>query len=400
MAIIQGSPLFAALPPLAHRKLASNATLHTFHSGETIVRQGEKVEHLTVVADGLLKVLIMSPNRSQAILELLRPGDVFGLESCINQIATSAALEALSECETLHVERSLVEETLRLSPRFAQAALSALSATINRRTLQVSDLVFLELHQRLAKLLLGMLPATAGNEDSQLVTLRLPMQQLAQVVGAEPSAVREVMDTFQELGYIERVEGRGIRIRRREHLNRQLAQSASWAPLTKDTLHDTLTGLPNQAYFRMILASATAAKTQGESHLGAVLFIDLDDFKRINDTMGHGVGDELLIEVGRRIRACVRTNDTAARFSGDEFGVLLDGMSSQEEATHIAQRIVESLSNPYKLGGRVVITQASVGIAMYMASEDASVDAILHDADQAMYAAKSRGKGRFVLLGS
>src|SRR5207253_57235 len=218
VAIIQGSPLFARLPPLAIRKLASNASVHTFHSGETIVRQGEKVDCLTIVADGLLKVLITSSTRSQAILELLRPGDVFGLESCINQIATSAALEALSEGQTLQIGHRLIGETLNLSPRFAQAAITALSATINRRTLQVSDLIFLELHQRLAKLLLGLLPATGGNRDSQLVTLRLPMQQLAQVVGAEPSAVREVMDTFQELGYIERVEGRGIRIRRREHL--------------------------------------------------------------------------------------------------------------------------------------------------------------------------------------
>ena len=150
----------------------------------------------------------------------------------------------------------------------------------------------------------------------------------------------------------------------------------------------------------MILTSAAAAKTDGERRLGAVFFIDLDDFKRINDTMGHAVGDELLIEVGRRIRSCVRTNDTAARFSGDEFGVLLDGMTSEEEATLIAQRIVESLSNPYNLGGELVITQASVGIAMYIASEATSVAAILRDADQAMYAAKSRGKGRFVLLGT
>jgi len=124
-----------------------------------------------------------------------------------------------------------------------------------------------------------------------------------------------------------------------------------------------------------------------------VLFVDLDDFKTINDTLGHSAGDELLVSVAERVRACVRPCDLASRLGGDEFGILLD-TGGQEMAEHIANRLVESMQTPFFLNGREMPVHASIGIAC-AASGARSADELLSNADVAMYSAKAAGKRRY-----
>ena len=157
--------------------------------------------------------------------------------------------------------------------------------------------------------------------------------------------------------------------------------------------HDSLTGLPNRALFLDRLQQALDRSSR-EGVLHAVLFVDLDYFKIINDSLGHKAGDQLLTVVAERLRACVRPADTAARLGGDEFVVLLDNVMGVDDAISVAERITEALGVPIELGERQVVVGTSVGIAL---SEDheSQPDVMLRNADVAMYEAKKEGKGRY-----
>jgi diguanylate cyclase (GGDEF)-like protein len=156
--------------------------------------------------------------------------------------------------------------------------------------------------------------------------------------------------------------------------------------------HDSLTDLPNRALFLDRLQQALN-HSRRDHNPRAVLFIDLDNFKMINDSLGHKAGDELLKAVTRRLRACLRPGDTAARFGGDEFVVLLDDVAGVDDAVRVTERIIEVLGAPIELGGRQVFVRTSVGIALGDNSESRP-DILLRNADVAMYEAKKEGKAR------
>lgn len=160
-----------------------------------------------------------------------------------------------------------------------------------------------------------------------------------------------------------------------------------------DALHDSLTGLPNRALFLDRLRQCIDRKDR-ETRMDAVLFMDLDSFKVINDSLGHKAGDELLIEVARRLESCLRSRDTAARLGGDEFTVLLEEIDDPSDAVRVAQRIADELRVPFVLGEHEVFVTTSIGIAMN-ATAGALPDDLMRDADVAMYEAKSEGKARF-----
>ncbi len=161
--------------------------------------------------------------------------------------------------------------------------------------------------------------------------------------------------------------------------------------LARHAFHDALTGLPNRRLFLDHLEHAMwRAKRSGETH--AVLFADIDRFKYINDSLGHHAGDQLLMAIGERLRAALRPGDVLARLGGDEFTVLLEGVSSNDDAIAVAQRILREVSKPISLPeGHEVVATVSIGIAT--ASTDKTRDDVLHDADVAMYQAKARGRG-------
>ena len=162
--------------------------------------------------------------------------------------------------------------------------------------------------------------------------------------------------------------------------------------MRKQALRDSLTGLPNRAMFGRALEAALRYDPMG----AAVLFCDLDDFKIVNDTLGHGFGDRLLVEVAARIRATVRPPDVAARLGGDEFAILLRNADQPTGAVRVAERILESFTEPFVLDGQIVHSRLSIGIAL--AERGGDPQEAVRNADIAMYLAKSEGKGRYELF--
>jgi len=156
--------------------------------------------------------------------------------------------------------------------------------------------------------------------------------------------------------------------------------------------HDPLTGLPNRALFFNRLGQALARARRRDQTKVAVLFLDLDQFKVLNDSLGHEFGDALLLSVGERLRACLRPADTAARFGGDEFTVLLEDIPDASEASRVAERIRQELRRPFRLGGRDVFVTASIGVALNGASAGEEPGELLRNADLAMYRAKAAGR--------
>ncbi|MBW2476948.1 MAG: EAL domain-containing protein [Deltaproteobacteria bacterium] len=156
---------------------------------------------------------------------------------------------------------------------------------------------------------------------------------------------------------------------------------------------DILTGQPNRYLLQERLHHALVQAQRDESKVG-VLFVDLDHFKWVNDTLGHAAGDQLLIKVARKLQGCVRQGDTVARLGGDEFVIVLQGVGSDEELPHFAQRFIEVLSTPINLGGVEVMNSASIGIAIYPL-DGKDVDTLLRNADTAMYVAKDHGRNNY-----
>ncbi len=166
--------------------------------------------------------------------------------------------------------------------------------------------------------------------------------------------------------------------------------------LARQAFRDSLTSLPNRSLFMDRLAHAlTRTERRGEQL--AVLFLDLDRFKVVNDSLGHGVGDQLLIGVSQRLASCLRPEDTIARLGGDEFAILIEDVKDDKAPASVADRLTGELQQPFAVEGREVVITVSIGIAMSTAKRMTPED-ILRDADLAMYHAKGRGKARYEIF--
>ncbi|MCB0155458.1 MAG: EAL domain-containing protein [Anaerolineae bacterium] len=197
-------------------------------------------------------------------------------------------------------------------------------------------------------------------------------------------ACRGLVDTDKD-GNIYRLVGSMADINQRKETERKLIHNA-W--------HDALTGLPNRTYFMSHLERAIDRIKEHADYLFAVLFIDLDRFKIINDTLGHLAGDQLLVAISQRLKAQVRSSDTVARFGGDEFAILLDGINGSDEATKIAGRIQNAIAQPIYLMEEEIFSTASIGIALGSAEYEWPQD-ILRDADTTLYQAKAQGRAQY-----
>jgi len=167
--------------------------------------------------------------------------------------------------------------------------------------------------------------------------------------------------------------------------------------LLHDAFYDLLTGLPNRALFKDHLSLAVERGKRKNDYMYAVLFLDLDRFKDVNDSLGHSVGDDLLVSVAKKLEQRMRTTDTIARFGGDEFVILLEDLQDVDNASQVAEWILSELSEPFIFNNREVYINASIGIVINSIAY-LRADEVLRDADIAMYSAKARGKGRYVIF--
>jgi diguanylate cyclase (GGDEF)-like protein/PAS domain S-box-containing protein len=198
-----------------------------------------------------------------------------------------------------------------------------------------------------------------------------------------------VTPLFDERGNLAGMIGGSTDISERKALEAELERQAS---------HDPLTGLPNRRAFVDRLGQALRTRRRKGKRKVGVLFMDLDRFKTINDSLGHEVGDRILVNVAERIKNRLRPENVLARFGGDEFAVLLEDATDSSEALRVAQRIVESFREPFTLDDQQLIVSTSVGIALGTVHANDDPEGMLREADAAMYRAKEQGPGRYAVF--
>jgi len=223
------------------------------------------------------------------------------------------------------------------------------------------------------------------------VLVRVENQISLQLANAK---INELNQDLERRVYQRTTELKAVVRKLRQEINeRQRVQQQ----LVHDALHDHLTGLPNRALLveRIEFTIAHAKRNNGYQY--GLLFIDLDRFKVINDSLGHLVGDQLLVSVASLLQKCVRENDIVARLGGDEFVILLDGIKNLQDATSIGDRIQQELRTPIEVGGQGIFTSASIGIVFGSLEYTKAAD-VMRDADIAMYRAKDKGKACYAVF--
>ncbi|MBY5993263.1 EAL domain-containing protein [Ferrimonas balearica] len=231
-----------------------------------------------------------------------------------------------------------------------------------------------------------------GYDDKDLELMGFVSQHIS-------TAIERRQVLAQRVRYREELEQKVMERTREVHamnvdLQRQILQRRKAEhQLRHDALHDTLTGLPNRALLLSRLDQALKHIKRHANERFAVLFIDLDRFKLVNDSLGHLAGDQLLVAMAQRLTDCIRDNDTLARLGGDEFVILLDSIRNRAHVQEVSQRILEHLKQPIKLEGKEFYPGASIGITLADPHGETDSESLLRDADAALYHAKSAGRG-------
>jgi diguanylate cyclase (GGDEF)-like protein/PAS domain S-box-containing protein len=297
-----------------------------------------------------------------------------------------------------HVD-ALRESEERFRNAFAHAAGMGLVAA-DGRWIQVNKSLCEMLGYSEAELLLGTFQRVTHPDDLNLILEQLPKLregtipslQLEQRYFHKKGHLRWVLLSVTTVNDAQNQSGNLI-FQMQDISDRKQAEKK----LVHDAFHDALTGLPNRMFFMDQLKQSVQRVNRTQGLPFAVLFLDFDRFKIINDSLGHMVGDQLLIAIANKLKESVRPRDTVARLGGDEFTILLDSLRDPDDAIDLARRLLSNLSEHFKLPGREVFITASIGVALSTAGYE-HAEEVLRDADTAMYRAKSLGRARYEIF--
>ena len=303
----------------------------------------------------------------------------------------------LSSQELIQANRDLRRNVSLLQSTFESTADGILVVDGNRRIISYN--------QRLAQMWQLSAEVLAHHDDDLVLEhvmglLRHPDPFLAKVRELYSSPLAESFDVieltdgrvFERYSIPQKIDG--VPVGRVWSFRDITARKKAEEQLLHDAIHDGLTALPNRTLFLDRLEHAIRRSQRALKHVFALLFVDLDRFKVVNDSLGHLAGDELLVSLADRLRACVRPADTVARLGGDEFTILLDVIAHPEEAIIAAERIQRAVAAPFNIRGTEIFTTASIGIAV-SAPHYVQPEEMLRDADIAMYRAKAKGRAGY-----
>jgi diguanylate cyclase (GGDEF)-like protein/PAS domain S-box-containing protein len=341
---------------------------------------------------------------------ICKDGRVFPVQ-LISDIVTDGSgkfIGIVTACEDI-TERKRMEEALRESEeRFALAARGT-NEGLWDWNLKTEEIFLSERW----KSMLGFQPREIGSNPEEWF-LRVHPEDRDRLKAEIEAHLKGQTDSFESEHRMQHKDGsyrwmlaRGIAVHDKEDTPYRMAGSQTditsrkiaEEQLLHDAFHDALTGLPNRALFLDRLKTALERTKRRESYTFAVLFLDLDRFKVVNDSLGHLVGDELLISVSKRLIGCLRPGDSVARLGGDEFALLLDDINNVVGAVRVANRIQNELKLAFRLKGHEIFTSASIGIALSSSGYN-EPEEVLRDADTAMYRAKNLGRARHELFDS
>jgi diguanylate cyclase (GGDEF)-like protein/PAS domain S-box-containing protein len=317
--------------------------------------------------------------------------------------AQAALLDAAhEESQRAQAHAAALERSqARFHGAFTNAAIGMALVSANGEILQVNPAVCKMLGYYESELLGGALGAFMPSEDFSLL-----LQDIAQITDGTKSAVQRELFCIDKRGehigaafsvayFGDGTTDPDLIVQIQDIRERKAAE----AKLQQMAFHDTLTGLPNRVYFRAQLARALARSKRAGSTRFALMFLDFDRFKAVNDSLGHSVGDELLVGFASRISSVLRTTDTVARLGGDEFAVLVEDVTSEGRVLELAQRIQDTFRTPFVIEGTSITSSASIGIA-FGSDKYESPDEVIRDADLAMYKAKTLGKAQYAVFDS
>ena len=323
----------------------------------------------------------------------------FAVYRSVPQTPTSRELSTLTQAANLAgiaIERNKTEEALQLAAMVYQNSSEAMMITDEDNRIVAINPAFTQTTGYQKDEVIGQNPKILNSGHQKPTFYQSLWRELART-GRWQGEIwnrRKNGEEFPEWLTINTIHDAGGRVHRRVALfsdvtEKKKADSLIWTQAN----YDSLTELPNRRLFFDRLEHGIKRAQRDSIHL-ALLYIDLDRFKEVNDTLGHHMGDELLLEASRRIKACVRNSDTVARLGGDEFTAILNEFRDVTIVGRIAQAIITSLGQPYQLGDEQAFLSASIGITVYP-EDGARTDVLLQNADQAMFAAKQNGRNRF-----
>jgi diguanylate cyclase (GGDEF)-like protein/PAS domain S-box-containing protein len=313
-----------------------------------------------------------------------------------NEALDKDALREAASLAALVIERKRTENELRIAASVHQALREGIVVTDPQTRIIAVNPAFTELSGYTAAEVIGRNPSMfrSGRHDREFYQR---MWQSIEKTGRWRGEIwnrRKTGEAYLEWLAIETVfDSNGDVLRRIGLISDITDQKRAEETIWRQANYDALTELPNRRLFLDRLKHETV-RAQRAGRLVALMFIDLDRFKDVNDTFGHHMGDLLLVEAARRISECVRVTDTVARLGGDEFTVIMSDLVHTDRVTQIAQEMIDSLAQPFSLRGEVAYVSASIGITIFP-SDTQDVEVLLTNADQAMYVSKGLGRNRY-----